>query len=1033
MVSVMTRAPVKSMLNQSKRRLSTSLAALVLLVVLLVFLPVVLFSIFGVVLNGETRYTQVEVSRAGSILRNEIAQFDQQLHAVSSRDDIYALVQRKNQAEIGRLFPDVFFASGNIHFLILLDASAVPVFTHAFDPQDQTGQPLPFLIPQLLHSFPNLARFADLPDGSMGLACWLDRPVLLASRPILTSLESGPARGMLIAGRYLGQNELGAISLLTQRKVVIFCRSQAAASIPAFAAAGESSGQVSVQMLDNSTSQGYQYLSDLNGQPTLLLRVDNPRDLYRQGVLTAWIISGALLVLGLILFNVTFNVTQNIIRARLTGQHKLEWFQMVVDQSRDAIFKVDADLRILQINPAARELLGAHPGQILVAGLQSLLVIEPALDEANLLNLCAARTPQEFHCIRQDGVHLDLEISASRIENDPIPAFSLMIHDFTARKKAEIALKETAATLIERHEALQMSTEALQTSEERYMLAAQGSHDGLWDLNLKTGKIYYSSRWKEMLGFSDEELSPDPEEWYSRVHPNDLLQLRTELSQHLQKHTQHFECEYRIMPKVGSYRWMLARGLAVWDPAGYAHRIAGSQTDITERKELEEQLRYDAFHDGLTGVANRNLLIDHLKHVNDRKKSNPDLIFALFFLDLDRFKKVNDTLGHQAGDQLLVETAQRLQNSLLSIDFISRLTGVETLARIAGDEYVLLIEDFHSIGDVQKVADRVAKVLSAPYHIAGREVSLSASIGYVIPDQPYEQVEDIIRDADIAMYQAKKRGTGQAILFQSEMYRKTLGHMQLENELRQAVERREFEVFYQPIYTLADDRMVGMEALVRWNHPERGLLAPAEFIQVAEDTGLIVPIGYFVLRESCCMMQLWRQDYPTMEELFVSVNLSAQQVMSSSMAENIRFILAATGFDPQRLWLEVTESMLLESNEMVIRQLKELRQLGIRIEIDDFGTGYSSLSYLQHLPIDGFKIDRSFIRDIQAEGRQIVKTLADLGHSMGLTEVAEGVETTQQKDYLKTVSCDYIQGYLMSRPVSAQAMTKLFTRVDSNG
>jgi diguanylate cyclase (GGDEF)-like protein/PAS domain S-box-containing protein len=1027
-------------------RLSFLLAIHVLLGVMLVFLPAVLFSIFKIVQNGEKRFVQTEVDQSESVLQNELAQMDTLIHGFSSWDDTYTFALDQNQDYIDKNLTDPAFPDGDLHFLIVVDPSGKAVYAKYYDPQNQEDPPFPFQIAPFLQSYPELLRFPDEHTGRIGLVSFSHMPMLVVARPVLTSLETGPAHGTLIGVRILGPQELDSLSQLTHRKINLIGSEQAAASIPTLPSAAVLMDQVFVQPVDSQTSIGYKYLQDLHGQPALVLGVENKRDLYHQGVKTAWIFTGSLLTLALLLSGVTYCFFRSTLRVRRSIRQNLERFQMVIDQSRDAIIQITGYFQILELNPAARELLGIKTGYPQAISLQSILTFEPALDETRLYDLCDRRAIGEFLCVRRDGAHLDLELSAARISGALFPAFSLMLHDVTARKKTEADLQEAAALLTERNEALRASNEALhasnealKTSEERYMLSAKGSHDGLWDLNLITGEIYYSARWKEMLGFGEDELQPDPQVWFSRLHPDDLFHFRIALAEHLLRHTEHFECEYRIAPKEGSsgagsegaeppartYRWMQARGLAVWDEQGNALRIAGSQTDITERKEIEEQLRYDALHDGLTGVANRTLLLDHLKHVNDRKKRNPNSIFAMFFLDLDRFKQVNDTMGHQAGDQLLVETAHRLQTGLRSIDTVSRFVGPETLARIAGDEFVILLEDFNNTDDIQKVTHRIIQVFDAPYQIAGRELSLSASLGYVIPDQAYDQVEDIIRDADIAMYQAKQLGSGQAVCFQKEMYQQTLRRIQVENELRQAVEHREFEVYYQPIYTLADERMIGVEALVRWNHPVRGMLLPSEFIDVAEETGLIVPIGYWVLEESCRRMQAWSQQFHTVTEFIVSVNLSVHQIMSPNLVDTIQTILAATGLNPKKIWLEVTENVLLENSDLVIGQLKELREMGIRIEIDDFGTGYSSLSYLQNLPIDGFKIDRLFVRDIASEGRQIVKTLVDLGHSMGLTEVAEGVETDLQKDYLKTVACDFMQGYLMSRPVNAQGIEDL--------
>ena len=458
-----------------------------------------------------------------------------------------------------------------------------------------------------------------------------------------------------------------------------------------------------------------------------------------------------LLILGMGLFAGTYYFSLYVFRTRQANRRYIERFQKVVDQSRDAMLQINRDFRVFQVNPASRELLGLQVGETQAGFLNTVLTFEPNFDETLLLSLCQSGGISEHHCVRRDGLELDIELSASLIPDIDVHTFSLILHDITDRKRTESLLNQ-------RNEALRMS-------EERYILAVNGSNDGLWDWNLVSGEMYTSARWKYMLGYREDELKSVPEEWFDRVHPDDIVTLSSQLSDHLLKHTEHFECEYRIATKDGIYRWMLARGMAVWDSTGYAYRIAGSQTDVTERKRVEEHLRYDALHDGLTGMPNRTLLLDHLKQVNERKKRKPDLLFAVFFLDLDRFKQVNDSLGHQAGDKLLVEAAHRLEAGLRSVDTISHISGTETLARIAGDEFVILLEDFHVGEDVQNVAGRVASLLSAPFRVAGQEVYLSVSIGLVVPEQPYEHVEDIIRDADIAMYQAKQSGSGQVVRF----------------------------------------------------------------------------------------------------------------------------------------------------------------------------------------------------------------------------------------------------------------------------
>jgi diguanylate cyclase (GGDEF)-like protein/PAS domain S-box-containing protein len=667
-------------------------------------------------------------------------------------------------------------------------------------------------------------------------------------------------------------------------------------------------------------------------------------------------------------------------------------------QTREAILLVSAKWQIIDANPASKKLFGLDEGMGKGQNLMAFLIFDPELDERFLFNASRTGVTSERHCIRADGMAIDLEISVAQVRGGKNAVYSLLLYDITAHKKMETALK---------------------TSEERYRLAAEGANDGLWDWNLMSGEIFFSARWKATLGYEEGEIAGMPEEWFDRIHPEDLLHFKTQLSNHLSNQTNSFLCDYRIKHKDGKYRWVSTRGVAIWNPAGYAERIAGSQTDMTERREVEERLRFDALHDTLTHLGNRTLLMDHLRNANERKKRRADFLYGLFFLDIDHFKQVNDSLGHQSGDQLLVEVAHRLEEGLRSTDTVSRFSGLETLSRIAGDEFVILLEDFSTVQDIHRVAGRISNLLSTPITIYGKEVQVTASIGLVVPDRSYSSVEDVIRDADIAMYHAKQSGGGQVVCFNEEMYEQIILRMELENDMRRAIDRQEFEVYYQPIYGMGNDRLVGFEALVRWNHPKMGLLLPADFLKIAEETGLIIPIGTAVLRAACKQMQLWEQQNAIFPRLSVGVNFSARQVLNDHLVETVEAILAETDFDPHCLWIEVTESIFNINDGKVRQNLNALRTMGIRVEIDDFGTGFTSLSYLKNLPIDGLKIDQSFLADFQESDQQILKAIVDLGHNLGLVEVAEGIETEKQHAFLKSLSCDYAQGYLLARPSNA--------------
>ena len=431
--------------------------------------------------------------------------------------------------------------------------------------------------------------------------------------------------------------------------------------------------------------------------------------------------------------------------------------------------------------------------------------------------------------------------------------------------------------------------------------------------------------------------------------------------------------------------------------------------NLAERKRIEEQLRHNALHDSLTGLPNRTLLLDRLEHALQRYRRHPEQLFALLFLDLDRFKAINDSLGHLAGDQLLLETASRLQNCLRASD---------TVARLGGDEFVILLEDIGNLKDIEDCASRIQKALAAPLNLNGHQVAIAASIGIVLSDSVYQQAEELLRDADLAMYQAKQKGRACYQIFASQMHAKALSLLNLERELRQGIQRQEFQVHYQSIVSLADNRIAGFEALVRWQHPQRGLISPPEFLPVAEETGLILPIGWWVLEAACRQAVQWQAELALTPPLTVSVNLSNRQFAQPDMVAQVRAILQETGLDPRCLKLEITEGVIVEDVELAIAALVKLRELQVQLYIDDFGTGFSSLSRLRRLPIDALKIDRSFIGD--REGFEIVRAIVTLAHNLGMDAIAEGVETAQQVEQLQSLRCEYAQGYFFGRPSPSQ-------------
>ncbi|VEP18575.1 Response regulator receiver modulated diguanylate cyclase/phosphodiesterase [Hyella patelloides LEGE 07179] len=440
------------------------------------------------------------------------------------------------------------------------------------------------------------------------------------------------------------------------------------------------------------------------------------------------------------------------------------------------------------------------------------------------------------------------------------------------------------------------------------------------------------------------------------------------------------------------------------------------QQEVQERQKIEQRLVQDALHDDLTGLPNRTLLMDRIERSLQLTKRNPHHLFALLFIDLDRFKIINDSQGHLVGDKLLIAIADILSEGLRDTD---------TLARLGGDEFVILLENINHLTDATKVADRINQQLQLSFNLEGQMAFTSASIGIALSSTGYENSSQILRDADIAMYRAKDKGKACYEVFDQAMYLETLKNIELEHNLRLALPQNELTLHYQPIISLKHGTLTGFEALIRWQHPQQGLIFPGDFISIAEDTGLIVPIGYWVLKEACQQLHSWQQKFaqiPGIDSFKISVNLASQQIQEANFIEKLDLILAETGLDAGCLRLEITERVLVDSGQNTQQNLAEIKRRQIKLSIDDFGTGYSSLSYLHCLPINNLKIDRSFINNlnIDTESFEIVKTIVTLAHSLNMDAIAEGVETIEQVNHLKALGCEYAQGYLYAKPLEVK-------------
>jgi diguanylate cyclase (GGDEF)-like protein/PAS domain S-box-containing protein len=516
----------------------------------------------------------------------------------------------------------------------------------------------------------------------------------------------------------------------------------------------------------------------------------------------------------------------------------------------------------------------------------------------------------------------------------------------------------------------------------------------------------------KLLGYSAQELMAI--DYLNVIHSSDLSPALANFKELLRGRIRSCQMEKRYLHKSGHEVWGLWSASLAHDAHTRTPNLIFQIQDITDRKQAEERLHHDAFHDALTGLPNRALFVDHVKLAIARLQRREDQTFAVLYLDLDRFKVVNDSLGHMGGDQLLVGIARRLENCLRPGD---------TIARMGGDEFTVLLEDIGDGSTINQIAERIQSELSAPFNLSGREVFTTVSMGIALSSREYERPEDILRDADTAMYRAKGLGKARHEMFDTGMHSQALKLLQLETDLRRALERKEFMVVYQPIMSLETGLLCGFEALIRWPHPERGLISPIDFIPLAEETGMIVQIGEWVLREACEQMHRWQVVFPTEPAAFMCVNLSVKQFSQQDLIEKVAAILQETKLAPTSLKLEITESAVMENVETATRMLTELRELGVQLAMDDFGTGYSSLSNLHRFPINTLKIDRSFITRMveNNENAEIVRTISGLAQNLGMDVVAEGVETREQLEILRSLGCKYGQGYFFSKPLDTQS------------
>jgi diguanylate cyclase (GGDEF)-like protein/PAS domain S-box-containing protein len=674
-------------------------------------------------------------------------------------------------------------------------------------------------------------------------------------------------------------------------------------------------------------------------------------------------------------------------------------FRSIFDHAPIGVAMVTLEGRYLQVNRSLCEILGYTVEELQALTWQEITNPDDLAASSDYARRLVEGEFPKYHLekrfLHADGHTVWASLSVSLVrdsEGEPL-YFVSQIQDVTERKEVERVIVE---------------------SEERFRSLVQYSSDIITVLDADGTIRYASPAVEKMIGYKPEEQIGTNA--FGTVHPDDRDRALDTFAEVLKRPGLHPPLEFRVPHKDGSWRYLehVVNNL-LEDPA--VRGVVINSRDVTERKAMQKQLHYQAFHDSLTGLPNRALFMDRLEHALTRANRRGSKI-AVLFMDLDNFKVINDSLGHKAGDQLLIAVAERLKTPLRPED---------TVARLGGDEFTILVEDISGVGDVARIAVRLAKILRPPFALGEQEVFATVSTGIALNNLAREQPADLLRHADLAMYRAKHRGKARYEVFEPSMDTKAVERLILETGLRRALVRQQFRVYYQPIVALENDKIAGVEALLRWEHPQRGLLLPEEFLSIAEETGLIVKIGQWVLREAGRQARIWQERYPGTPPLTISVNLSTREFFHPKLVAEV---LDESEINPASLQLEITEGALTTNGKYSTdRTLRNLKRMGVQLAIDDFGLGYSSLSYLKRFPVDFLKVDRSFIAGLGGESCgvstkdiQIVKAMIELTHALGLRVIAEGVENAEQLTRLRQMKCDLAQGNYFSEPLPSESL-----------
>ncbi len=742
--------------------------------------------------------------------------------------------------------------------------------------------------------------------------------------------------------------------------------------------------------------------------------------------IVSFIVFAAVLLFG------SFALTQvHISRLKKRLDLQLEFSRGIIENAKTMIIICSSDGTVLIFNRFAQDITGYSKDEVEGHNIDEIEFLKKNTDLGKLIHKAISKKAIVHNyesCIEsRNGRTAYILWNIDTINDaviDPI-YITATGTDITDRKTAESKLADSYQELeslymelvtkeIEQRlqfDDLTARENELRRSEERYRLAVEGVNDGIWDWDGRDGKLFMSKQGRLIMGLDTDESPLTIEKWFGVIEREDSDRFVRGLNKYItEPQDKHFQIEYRIKTNNGDARWVRTRGMAIWDDCGIPVRVAGSITDITEQRLADEKIHRLAFYDSLTGLPNRTLLMDRFGIAAASAKRRGRSI-AVFFLDLDNFKTINDTIGHAYGDRLLLKVGEQLRLKLRKCD---------TLARLGGDEFIMLQSNVKDMDEVYRLAARMLDVFKKPWMLDDREFYVTASIGISVFPNDGSDLQELMKNADAAMYRAKEAGRNNFQIFTQELNMHIMERMEIENHLRRAAERKDFELYYQPQIELATGRVKSVEALIRWPDPIIGWLMPDSFIHIAEEAGLIGNISEWVLSTACKQLKKWHGEGH--DDLRISVNLSAKQFQQPGLVDGIMDIIEKTGIKPQWLELEITESLAMHDLEHTTAILRLIREAGIGVSLDDFGKGYSSLNYLKALPITNLKIDKTFIHGVLSNSNQskIVKALISLAHSMDLTVTAEGVENESQLEFLMNECCDTAQGYLFSRPKPAK-------------